>query len=166
MIRPFLVSAGLVLLAGCSSPPSALLTPTGPGRDPSPVSPAVVAQAATPEALAVPDNYRLMLLDGRLVLIHDHQQAQPIQIEATGNDGPEHPELLPQEMAAEVERNRASGARMDGALKAVMDRSKDLEQEAQTLGEESRKLAQMLAAAEERMKGAEAPHPVADKPQP
>ena len=150
-----------LVLAGCASAPPAALAPSGPARATSPVSAAAIARSAAPEVLPLPEAYRLMLLDGQLVLVRDHDPGQVVRIESGPTSSPEHPELLPQEMAAEVERNRASGARMDNALKAVMDRSKDLEQQAQVLGEQSRKLADMLADAEARMHALEVPKPAA-----
>ena len=166
-MRPLLACLALAL-AGCVSHPGAI-GPTAPGRDTSPISPRTIEKAeAAPEVVPLPTAYRLMLLDGQLVLVRDHDPAQVVRIESTPLSSPEHPELLPQEMAAEVERNRASGARMDNALKAVMDRSRDLEQQAQVLGEQSKHLADMLAEAEARMRPPDAPKPAQgqDRPQP
>ncbi len=58
------------------------------------------------------------------------------------------PALLPQELAAEVAANRESSARMDNALSAVMQRSRELSAQALELQAQSSKLARLVAAEE------------------
>ncbi|HMD60468.1 MAG TPA: hypothetical protein VKG78_03505 [Opitutaceae bacterium] len=66
------------------------------------------------------------------------------------------PALLPQELAEEVASNRESSARMDNALGAVMQRSRELSEQALELEAQGKKLAELLAAAQARVRELEA----------
>jgi uncharacterized coiled-coil protein SlyX len=118
-----------------------------------------------PERIVLPASYRLMLLDGHMALVRetDSQELEPspasmrvVTGEIARGELAYQPGLLPQELAAEVAANRESSARMDNALEAVMKRSRELSGQAQELEAQSRKLAEMLSAAQARIQELEA----------
>jgi hypothetical protein len=167
------VAAGL-LLGGCASPhrpqeaPGA--QPVGvPGHvvDASVVAPALGEGAAStdpeaiqlPERITLPASYRLMLVEGHLALVRETDpkalDAGPSSLsvvsgEVARGDLSYQPGLLPQELAAEVASNRESSARMDNALESVMQRSRELSDQASELKAQAEKLGALLAAAQAR----------------
>jgi hypothetical protein len=188
---PFL-AAVLLLACSCSSPGR---IQGGPGAErvgaPSPAADAALlgrqAQGEPaggpirlPERIALPASYRLLLLDGHLALVResDEQALEPapasmriVTGEIARGELAYQPGLLPQELAAEVAANRESSARMDNALESVMKHSRELSDQAAELGAQSRKVAEMLAAAQARVRELEAaaraaPAPPAAGPDP
>jgi hypothetical protein len=112
-----------------------------------------------PEVLGVPDDYRLIVLDGHWVLVRDagRQEADPSL----------QPALLPQELAAEVASARESSARMESALRAVMQRSQELSDRAAELEAQAKRLsAQAVAPATPGQPPEPAAHPAAEDAQP
>jgi hypothetical protein len=110
-----------------------------------------------PERIMIPAAYRLMLVDGRLTLVRetDPQTMDPgssslniVTGEKTGSDLSYQPALLPQELAAEVASNRESSARMDNALGSVMQRSRELSDQAAELEAQAKRLGDLLAEAQ------------------
>jgi hypothetical protein len=174
------VWAALPLLAwGCSvSPQSAGPGPSRPGVPPLAVDPSIVGApaAAAPEAIRLPERivipaaYRLVLLDGHLTLVRetDSQALEPapeslriVTGEIARGELAYQPALLPQELAAEVAANRESAARMDNALASVMQRSRELSDQALAVEAQSKQLAEMLRTAEARIRDLEGAAPPA-----
>lgn len=162
------------LASGCSLSPQA----AGPaaahvGVPVLSVDPAVVGAATAaapepvrlPERITLPASYRLMLLDGHLALVResDPQALEPaptsmriVTGELARGELAYQPALLPQELASEVAANRESSARMDNALASVMQRSRELSEQALLIEAQSRKLAELLSAAQSRIRELEA----------
>jgi hypothetical protein len=167
------VAAGL-LLGACASPNRPQAAPGAqavgvPGRvvDMSVVAGAPGQDVAAPdpgaiqlpEKITLPASYRLMLLDGHLALVRetDSQSLETgptslrvITGEISRGELAYQPGLLPQELAAEVASNRESSARMDNALDSVMQRSRELSDQAAELKAQAEKLGALLAAAQAR----------------
>jgi hypothetical protein len=110
-----------------------------------------------PDRIVIPAAYKLMLIDGRLTLVRetDPQTINPgpsslrvVTANATGGDLSYQPALLPQELAAEVASYKESSARMDNALDSVMQRSRELSDQAAGLEAQAKKLDVLLADAE------------------
>jgi hypothetical protein len=163
-----LPAACIALLCGCSAP---TLPQEGPGAGrvgaPKPRVYAALPDAAAPEPaalrlperLALPASYRLMLLDGHLSLVREtddealSQAPASMRIvagEISRGELAYQPALLPQELAAEVAASRESSARMDNALAAVMQRSRELSERALALEAQSQRMAELLLAEEAR----------------
>lgn len=182
---PAALLAGLVLLGACtaqsrlqSSPGAAHVGAPSPAVDPAVLGGAAPARrnAADPEPIQMPDRitlpatYRLILVDGHLALVRetDRQALEPaptsmriVMGEIARGELAYQPALLPQELAAEVASNRESSARMDNALGDVMQRSRELSEQALELEAQGRKLAELLAAAQARVRELEAGGPQA-----
>jgi len=112
-----------------------------------------------PEVIGIPVDYRLIVLDGHLALVRDtgRKEADPSL----------QPALLPQELAAEVASARESSARMEGALRAVMQRSQELSDRAAELEAQAKRLsAQAQAPATQALPPDNAAHPAAGNAQP
>lgn len=118
-----------------------------------------------PDTLQIPAEYRLILLDGQLALVREtgteaarpgHGSLRIVAGEAARPDPSYQPALLPQELAAEVAANRESSARMDNALASVMQRSRDLADQASALEAQGKRLGDLLEAAEARIRELEA----------
>jgi hypothetical protein len=143
-----------------------LLPPSGGGEAaPGPVQ--------LPDRITLPASYRLVLLEGHFVLVResDPQALVPapasmriISGEIARGELAYQPGLLPQELAAEVAANRESSARMDNALEDVMRRSRELSAQALELQAQSRRLAELLAAAQARVRELEAAGRAAQAP--
>jgi hypothetical protein len=112
-----------------------------------------------PDTITIPACYRLVLLDGHLALVRetDAQAISPgpaslriITGEIARGELAYQPGLLPQELAAEVASNRESADRMDNALAAVMERSRELSEQAAQLQAQGKKLAELIAEAQAR----------------
>jgi hypothetical protein len=121
-----------------------------------------------PDRITLPATYRLVLVDGHLALVRetDAQALQPaptsmriVMGEIARGELAYQPALLPQELAAEVASSRESAARMDNALDSVMKRSRELSEQALQLEAEGRRLAELLAAAQARVRELEAGGP-------
>jgi hypothetical protein len=119
------------------------------------------AAVRLPDRISLPASYRLLLLDGHLTLVRESDEqaleAPPASLrivtgEIARGELAYQPGLLPQELAAEVAANRESSARMDNALEDVMKRSRELSDRAAELEGQSRRLAEMLAAAQARVR--------------
>jgi hypothetical protein len=139
-------------------------------------SQAGTAAIQLPDRITLPAVYRLILVDGHLTLVRD-TDPQPIDsgspaLRAVTGDGarggPAYPPgLLPQELSAAVAASRASAARMDSALDAVMRRSRTLSEQAMEIEAQGKRLAELLAASEARVRQLEAEaRPAAAKPAP
>jgi hypothetical protein len=169
-------AAALALaLCACASPrrPQAAPGPEPlglPGRAVASAPPGAPAAAGAagpelPDVLTLPATYRLMLVDGRLALVRETDErvlqggGTALRVVA-GDPGREEPSYapapLPQELAAQLAESRESAARMDGALQAVMQRSRELSDRALELEEQGRRLAELLAASEARVRQLEA----------
>jgi len=179
-----MLTACLVLAVGCAVP-SRLQEGSGAahvGAPSLPVDAGLVGARAGPDPVAIrlpdrltlPAAYRLILLDGHLSLVResDAQALAPapaslrvVTGEIARGELAYQPALLPQELAAEVAANRESSARMDNALAAVMQRSRELSAQALELQVQSRRLADLVAAEQERGAGRPAP-PRAATPKP
>jgi hypothetical protein len=172
-------AACILLLGACAGQNRPQTGPgaTSVGAPYPPVDPFVLEGAAAavgapareairmPDRITLPASYRLVLLDGHLALVRetDAQATEPspasmriVMGEIARGELAYQPALLPQELAAEVASNRESSARMDNALDTVMRRSRELSQQALELEAQSRKLAELLAAAQARPAGAAA----------
>lgn len=180
MRAPFIVLGAGLLLGACASPsrPQAAPGAQGPGVPSRAVDPSVVAEPPEPrgdgvdagairmpDRITIPAAYRLMLVDGHLALVRetDPQTLDPgpaslrvITGEIARGDLSYQPGLLPQELAAEVAANRESAARMDNALDSVMQRSRELSNQAAALQAQAKKLGELLAAAQARAAAAAA----------
>ena len=180
MRAPLIVLGAGMLLGACASPsrPQAAPGAQGPGVPRRAVDPSVVtddpeargdgADAGSirlPDRITIPAAYRLMLVDGHLALVRetDPQTLDPgpaslrvITGEIARGDLGYQPGLLPQELAAEVAANRESSARMNNALESVMQRSRELSDQAAALQAQAKKLGDLLAAAQARPGPAEA----------
>jgi hypothetical protein len=126
-----------------------------------------------PDRITLPASYRLVLLDGHMALVRetDSQSIEPgptsmriVTGEIARGEIAYQPALLPQELAAEVASNRESAARMDNALDTVMRRSRELSEQALELEAQGRKLAELLAASQARVRELEAAAPAAGAP--
>jgi hypothetical protein len=172
------LAAALAVVCGCAAP-SRPQTSAGASHvgapDPS-VDSSLVGRSLTrgnpgadairiPDRLMLPASYRLVLLDGHLALVRetDPQALEPAPAsmriltgEIARGELAYQPGLLPQELAAEVAANRESSARMDNALEAVMRRSRELSAQALEVQAQSRKLAELLAAEEAKVRDLEA----------
>jgi hypothetical protein len=187
---PFSIAAAL-LLGACASPKRPQSAPGAqalgvPDRvvDPSVAAVALAGDGGSPEsgAIQLPDRitlpaaYRLMLVDGHLALVRDTDaqslertptSLRVISGEISSGDLACQPGLLPQELAAEVASNRESAARMDNALESVMQRSRELSDQAAELKAQAEKLGALLAASQASGAAAEAaktPVPAAPAP--
>ncbi len=157
----------LALAAGsCAAPRPVQRAPgaTAPGLPESPPQPAAASRDASPptpvvlpERIDVAATYRLVLVEGRFVLVREPDGA------ALAADPSLAPALLPPEIAAELASDRESAARMDNALESVMSRSRELSQRAAELQAQSARLAEELAAQQAK---AAAPRPAAAAPPP
>ena len=180
MTRILILAAASVLAGGCASggrpqggpgaarvgapqsrfdPGIAVKSPPAEGRveDNAPIR--------LPDRIALPASYRLVLLDGHMELVRETDPQAIMQPPATmrmvageiaRGELAYQPGLLPQELAADVAANRESSARMDNALEDVMRRSRELSEQALALQEQSRRLAELLAASEARVRQLEA----------
>ncbi len=135
-----------------------------------------------PDHIVLPASYRLMLVDGHLTLVRETDpqsvEGAPTSLrviagEIARGELAYQPGLLPQELAAEVASNRESSARMDNALASVMQRSRELSQQALELNAQSKRVADLLAASQARVaeleaagKAPQAKDPAASSPQP
>jgi uncharacterized coiled-coil protein SlyX len=169
-------AACLLLLCGCAEPRR---LQEGPGAEhlgaPSPAVDAAVPSGIPdgaerpairlPDRITLPASYRLMLLDGHLALVREADpqalEGAPTSMRVVAGEIARgelayQPGLLPQELAAEVAANRESAARMDNALDTVMDRSRELSEQALELQAQSRKLAELLSASQARVRELEA----------
>ena len=163
------VASGLLLLCSCASPnrPQASPGAQGVGVPSHPVDASIAtgvsgekAESAAielPDRIVIPAAYRLIFVDGRLTLVRETDpqamnlgpsSLRVVSGEATGSDLSYQPALLPQELAAEVATNRESSARMDNALDSVMQRSKELSDQAAELEAQAKRLGDLLAAAQ------------------
>jgi hypothetical protein len=171
--------AAAALLGGCASPNRPQAAPGAqalgvPSRtvDPSTVAETLGSKGAVadpgeiqmPDRITLPAAYRLMLVDGHLALVRetDAQTLDPgptslrvITGEISRGELAYQPGLLPQELAAEVASNRESAARMDNALETVMQRSRELSDQAAELKAQAEKLGALLATAQTRAPAAE-----------
>lgn len=193
-MRPLIaaLAAAAALVCGCAT----RREPAGPGvagvgAPNSPVGEDVLPRGGAaeglsgrepirlPDRITLPASYRLVLLEGHLVLVRETDPTTLLQAPATlrilageiaRGELAYQPGLLPQELAAEVAANRESSARMDNALDAVMRRSRELSEQALEIQEQSRRLAELLAAAEARAReleaGAHTPQSKAPPPAP
>jgi hypothetical protein len=187
-----ILAAVLLLACSCSSaghiqggPAAERVGAPIPAADPALLGRQALGEPAgapirLPERIALPASYRLLLLDGHLALVResDEQALEPapasmriVTGEIARGELAYQPGLLPQELAAEVAANRESSARMDNALESVMKRSKELSEQAAELGVQSRRVAELLAAAQARVRELEAaaraaPAPPAPGPDP
>jgi len=157
-------AAGLLLACACSSPGRTHAAAPDPGARAA-VASAADAPIRLPERIVLPASYRLVLLDGHLALVREADEqaleAAPASMrivtgEIARGELAYQPGLLPQELAAEVAANREGSARMDNALEAVMRRSRELSEQALELQAQSRKLADLLAAAQAKVQELEA----------
>lgn len=175
---PFL-AAGL-LLAACANPgppPQAGRGASPIGASASPVSEGALSRAfpqepaapagaiRLPERIELPAVYRLLLVDGHLTLVREtgtrEREEGPASLrvvsgEPGSGDLSYQPALLPQELAAEVAGARERNARMDAALEAVMQRSRELAERATELESQGKRLAELLAASQARVRQLEA----------
>lgn len=184
--------AGLLLLGACAAqdrpqrePGAANVGAPRPAADQTALAAAAGGEAAPREPIRMPDRitlpaaYRLMLVDGHLALVRetDAQAIEPgpasmriVTGEIARGELAYQPALLPQELAAEVAANRESAARMDNALDTVMRRSRELSDQALELEAQGRRLAELLTAAQARIRAIEAAagpaKPPAVKPDP
>ena len=183
-------AAGLLSLCACTSPDLSRRAP-GPGytggAGPAADAGAAAASAAPdreairmPDRITLPSTYRLMLVDGHLALVLETDPqalaAGPTSMrivmgEVARGELAYQPALLPQELAAQVASSRESSARMDNALDTVMRRSRELSDQAMELEAQGKKLAELLAAAQARVRELEAgpaapPKAPAAKPDP
>jgi hypothetical protein len=180
MKAPLIALGAGLLLGACASPsrPQAAPGAQGPGVPRRTVDPSVVTDdpeargdgagagaIRLPDRITIPAAYRLMLVDGHLALVRetDPQTLDPgpaslrvITGEIASGDLAYQPGLLPQELAAEVAANRESSARMDNALESVMQRSRELSDQAAALQAQAKKLGDLLTAAQVRAAAAEA----------
>lgn len=166
--------AASLLLGACAAPNRPQAAPGAqalgvPGRA---VDPSVVVGAPgesgsgpqpgdvrLPERITIPATYRLMLVDGHLALVRDTDaraldpgpaSLRVITGEISRGELAYQPGLLPQELAAEVASNRESSARMDNALESVMQRSRELSEQAAELKAQAEKLGALLSAGQAR----------------
>jgi hypothetical protein len=163
----------LVFLCACSAP---RLPQGGPGAAPvgapdSPVSAGAMETALSadrwgapgpvqlPDRITLPAAYRLILVDGHLTLVRETDaqafdaRSPSLRIvtgEIARGELAYQPGLLPQELAAALAADRETCARMDGALDAVMKRSRALSEQAMELEAQGKRLAELLAASEAR----------------
>lgn len=180
MMKFIPVSIAAALLGACASPnrPQSAPGAQSLGVPRSNVDPSTVTEALAPKAsgadpgeiqlpnrIILPAAYRLMLVDGHLALVRetDAQSLNPgptslrvISGEISRGELAYQPGLLPQELAAEVASNRESAARMDNALESVMQRSRELSDQAAELKAQAEKLGALLAVAQASASAAEA----------
>lgn len=174
------LAAGLLALCACAAPNrpqgaagAASVGAPRPDVDPAvagaaPAAPGVAPGPETirmPDRIALPAAYRLMLVEGHLALVRETDaqalEAGPTSMrivtgEIARGELAYQPGLLPQELAAEVASSRESSARMDNALDSVMQRSRELSAQALELETQARRLAELLAAAQARVRELEA----------
>jgi hypothetical protein len=174
-MKAALIGIVAALLGGCAArnAPQAALGASAVGAPELPVGAAAIDQALRsagqgphradvrlPERIVLPAAYRLMLLDGHLTLVRDTDpqvlEPSPMMQIVPGDTAPSEaayqPALLPQELAAAAAADRESSARMDNALESVMRRSRELAAQAMELQAQERRLAEVLAASEERVR--------------
>jgi len=180
---PAALAAGLLLLCACAAqnrpqraPGAAHVGAPSPAVDHPALNAVAPAGAGDmdretvrmPDTITLPATYRLMLVDGHLTLVRqtDPQAVETgpasmriVMGEIARGELAYQPGLLPQELAAEVASNRESSARMDNALDTVMQRSRELSEQAQALEAQGRRLAELLAAAQARARELDAGHP-------
>ena len=142
-----LLLAAVGLAAGCSHPPPAILLPRGPGEaGPRPSEAAVDAATALestpsphalPDRISLPAEYRLVLLEGNLVLLRDGGAGAAVKLRASPKPDADSP--------APTSPPPLDAARLEAAFQAVMGRSAELERQAETLAGESARLAASLA---------------------
>lgn len=165
---------GLLLLSGCNAPelPQSERGGTHVGVPRPQIDDAVLDQTQArdrgtvpagairwPDRLVLPASYRLVLVEGHLTLERE-TDAQPLDPRASSirilsgqvasNDPSGRARPLPPEWSAEIAADRESVLRMDQALEAVMERSHELARRAKELEAQSKKMAELLVAAEAR----------------
>jgi hypothetical protein len=174
------LSAGLLFLGACAGQNRPQAEPGAQGVGaPRPAADPELADGARPtpreaterepirmpDRITLPASYRLLLVDGHLALVHetDSQALEPpptsmriVMGEIARGEIAYQPALLPQELAEQVASNRESSARMDNALETVMQRSRELSDQALELEAQGKKLAELLAAAQARVRELEA----------
>jgi hypothetical protein len=169
-MRTSLLTMSVLLAAGCASPgrPQAGPGAARVGAPTAPMDPALAAAPPTapgavqlPDRITLPASYRVILLDGHLTLVREADSqaldGAPASLriitgEIARGELAYQPGLLPQELAAEVAANRESAARMDNAMEAVLQRSRELSAQSMEVERESRRLEQLLSAAQSRVK--------------
>jgi hypothetical protein len=163
------LSGCLLLLCSCASPNRPQASPGAQGVGvPSRAVDSPLATANSggkaddpainlPDKIVIPADYKLMLLDGRLTLVRetDPRTIDPgpsslrvITDVTDGGDLSYQPALLPQELAAEVASYKESSARMDNALDSVMQRSRELSDQAAELEVQAKRLGELMAASQ------------------
>lgn len=112
-----------------------------------------------PDRLVLPASYQLVLVEGRLTLV---RETDPQSLDAGApsirilsgavacNDPAYRGDPLSLEWAAEIAADHESVLRMDHALEAVMQRSHELVRQAAELESQSKKMAELLVAAQAR----------------
>jgi hypothetical protein len=164
-----------LLLCACSAPRRPQVAPGAaplglpqPAAPPAPSSATPLAERAEPdlpEILTLPAVYRLMLVDGRLALVRESDarslrtgssSLRIVSGEGAGADPSYQPAPLSQELAAELAASRQRSERLDGALESVMQRSRELSEQALELEAQGKRLAELLAASEARVRKLEA----------
>jgi uncharacterized membrane protein YccC len=148
-----LLFAAVGLAAGCAHPPPAILLPHGPGEaGPRPTAAAVNAATALesapspqslPDRISLPAEYRLVLLDGNLVLLRESGAGSVVRLRAS--EAPD-PVAAASSRDASASPGPVEDRRVEAALQAVMRRSAELEQQAETLAGESARIAATLAS--------------------
>lgn len=121
-------------------------------------------EPSMPEIMPLPAQYRLLVVDGHLALVReDASEPAPAMASVRIGYGAQalpdptyHPEPLPQEVAAELQACRQSSSRMEGALQTVMQRSRELAERALEIEAQGKRLAELLAASEARVRQLEA----------
>ncbi|HEY5079263.1 MAG TPA: hypothetical protein VII43_05430 [Opitutaceae bacterium] len=179
-MKALLPAAACLLLVACAGPglpPQAGRGASAVGAPASPVSEGARNRALPmepgtlpsgiqlPERIVLPAVYRLLLVDGHLALVRETgarewdggaDSLRVVAGEPGRGDLSYQPALLPQELAAEVAGARERNARMDAALEAVMQRSRELAERATELESQGKRLAELLAASEARVRQLEA----------
>jgi len=171
------LATAALALCGCTGPASRQAGPPAAhiGAPERPVDEALLTDSPErdgeaekiqmPDHIVLPASYRLMLVDGHLTLVRETDpqsiEGAPTSLrivagEIARGELSYQPGLLPQELAAEVASNRESSARMDNALASVMQRSRELSEQALELNAQSKRLADLLAAAQARVAELEA----------
>jgi len=164
-----------LLLCACAGPQRPQVAPGAaplglpqPAPPPAPGSAAPNAERAEPdlpEVLTLPAVYRLMLVDGRMALVRESDarslrtgspSLRIVSGEGAGGELAYQPAPLSQELAAELAASRERSARLDGALESVMQRSRELSEQALEIEAQGKRLAELLAASEARVRQLEA----------
>lgn len=142
-MRPAAFGHALILcaLAGCTT----RRAPVAPPAEPAPAAPAP-APVSLPDRIELPSRYRLLYLNGSLTLVQEAGPRGARPGDRVDFEPPSGGEGLSPAFALQWQQTRESVERMERALSDVMERSRQLSDQAAALEALAKRLATPPAA--------------------